>query len=169
MAYIKCGIITKISIEKNRTKAMEYISNSFNTELFNRYDDNYYLKKDILNNNIESYREEFMSYTNFYGDSLCDCEAYCLETTIDNVIKSKIVLCQRNEKYYFSGYSLKFNTDEVIMTTNKFSIKLFMIPIFWDVYRIIAEDFEMISVLVNNLIRKCMTNPLKDASFFSVV
>ena len=169
MSYIKCGIVTKISIEKNKKYASQYIDKTFNTKLYNKYDSNYYLKKAILSTNIESYREEFMSYTNFYGDSLSDCEAYCLETSIDDVIKRKIVLCQNNEKYYFSGYNFKFNTDEVIISSSKFSIKLFVIPIFWDIYKVVAEDFEMISMLVNNLIRKCMTNPLKDASFFTVV
>ena len=49
------------------------------------------------------------------------------------------------------------------------SIKIFMIPIFWDIYRVIVENFEMVSELINNLIHKCIKNPLKDASFFTVV
>ena len=79
-------------------------------------------------------------------------------------------LCDNHEKYYFAGYSKhKFSTDEVIVTTNNFSIKIFMIPIFWDIYRVVVENFEMISELINNMIRRCISNPLKDASFFTVI
>ena len=46
---------------------------------------------------------------------------------------------------------------------------IFMIPIFWDIYRVIVENFEMISELINGILRKSMKNPLKDASFFTVV
>ena len=170
MAYIKCGVVIKINIEKNKKQAIEYLNKFFDLELFEKTNNSYYLKNDILSSNIKEFRNELLRFSNFYGDSLDDCEAYCLETSIDELIKKKIYLCNDNEKYYFAGYkNHKFDTDEVVVTTSKFSIKIFMIPIFWDIYRVVVENFEMISELVNNMIRKCMKNPLKDISFFTVV
>ncbi len=170
MAYIKCGVVTKINIEKNKKQAIDYLNKSFNLELYKKNKNSYYLNSDILSSNIKDFRNEFLEFSSFYGDSLDDCEAYCLETSIDKLIKKKIYLCNDNEKYYFSNYeNHKFDTDEVIVTTSNFSIKIFMIPIFWDIYRVIVENFEMVSELINNLIHKCIKNPLKDASFFTVV
>lgn len=170
MAYIKCGVVTKISIEKNKKQAIEYLNKFFNIEFFERIKNSYCLKNDILSSNIKEFRNELLEFCNFYGDSLDDCEAYCLEVTIDELIEKKIYLCNDNEKYYFLNYeSHKFDTDEVVVTTSNFSIKIFMIPIFWDIYRVIVENFEMISEFINNLVRKSMKNPLKDVSFFAVV
>lgn len=170
MAYIKCGVVTKINIEKNKKNSIEYLNKTFNLELFKRIKNSYYLNSDILSLNIKEFRNEFLSFSNFYGDSLDNCEAYCLEVSIDKLIQEKINLCNDNEKYYFSNYeNYKFNTDEVIVTTDNFSIKIFMIPVFWDIYRVIVESFEMVSELINNLIHKCMKNTLKEACFFTVV
>ena len=170
MAYIKCGIVTKINVKKNKEKALEYINSLFNTELYDKEKNNYYIKEDVLRINIKDFRNELLSYSNFYGDSLSDCEAYCLETTIDTLMDKDIVLCDNNERYYFLGFDdYKFNTDSVMVTTSKFSVKFFIIPIFWDIYRIVSEDFTKITELVTNLIHKCLSNPLKDASFFTVI
>ena len=170
MAYIKCGIVIKINIEKNKKQAMEYINKFFNLELFEKIKNSYFLKNDILSSNIKEFRNELLEFSNYYGDSLDDCEAYCLETSIEKLIQKKIYLCNNNEKYYFSDYdNYKFSADEVMVTTSNFSIKIFMIPIFWDIYRVIVENFEMISKLINGILRKSMKNPLKDASFFTVV
>lgn len=170
MAYIKCGIVTKINVRKNKEKALDYINSLFNTELYNKDKENYYIKEDVLRVNIKDFRDELLSYSNFYGDSLSDCEAYCLETAIESLINKEIVLCDSNERYYFLGFdNYKFNTDSVMITTSKFSVKLFIIPIFWDIYRIVAEDFTKITEFVTKLMHKCLSNPLKDASFFTVI
>lgn len=36
MAYIKCGVVTKINIEKNKKQAIEYLNKYFSLEFFDK-------------------------------------------------------------------------------------------------------------------------------------
>lgn len=170
MAYIKYGVVTKIRIIKNQNKANEFIENSFNLKLYNKKDENYYLKQNVLAANIKDFREEVMKYTNNEGDSLNNCEAYCLEKSIEKVINSRITMTHNNERYYFScNKKLIFETEKIIINDKYIKIKLFIIPIFWDINSITYEEFLKVSTFVNNISRKAFYNSLKDASFFAVI
>lgn len=170
MSYIKYGIVTKIKIVKNDKQSEEYIKNNFNLNLYIKEKNTYYLKEEILNENIKKFRTEFLELTNNEGDSLNNCEAFCLETTANKLLKNKIFLCQNNEKFYFSKYEdFKFETDNLIYKNKKVKIKIYFVSVFWDINRIQAEDFSNISNIINKLTRISLKNTLKDASFFTIV
>ena len=56
-----------------------------------------------MEDNINDFRKEIISFTDGKGDSLDNTEAYCLNTDIDTLLKNKIVLIDNNERYYFSN------------------------------------------------------------------
>lgn len=170
MAYIKYGITTKIMKIYNNKETDTYINNSFDLNLFAKKSSSYYLKSKLLEDNINDFRKEIISFTDGKGDSLDNTEAYCLNTDIDTLLKNKIVLIDNNERYYFSNNKyFKFDTDQVIVMDNKIGIKLYLIPIFWDVNKVEFENFFSVATFINNIIRSSTTNILKGASFFTVV
>lgn len=170
MAYIKYGIVTKIKIIKNIDKSNIFIKKTFNLNLYTKKDKTYYLKEEVLSSNIKSFRKEVMKYTNNVGDSLNNCEAYSLEIPINKLINNNIKLISYNEKYSFScNKSIKFETDQTIISDNDIKIKLFIIPIFWDINSVTFENPVKISNFINNLTKKAMNNTLKDASFLVVI
>ena len=103
MAYIKYGITTKIMKIYNNKETDTYINNSFDLNLFAKKSSSYYLKSKLLEDNINDFRKEIISFTDGKGDSLDNTEAYCLNTDIDTLLKNKIVLIDNNERYYFSN------------------------------------------------------------------
>ena len=170
MAYAKYGVVTRIDLLKNKKEGIKYIKDNFDLNFFVRNKNSYLLNNAFINDNLKDLREEFLTFSNFFGDSFDSCEAYCIETDIDELMNHNIILVDNCEKFYFEGYNdFVFDTDCVLYFTNKFSFKLFLIPIFWDINRIESESFNTISLVVNNLTRKCMKNKLKDVSFFTII
>lgn len=124
----------------------------------------------MLKNNLISFREELLILSEGKCDSLNNCEAYCLEININKMLENEIYLTKDNKKFYFQNYeNMKFDTDSCIYNDGKIIITIFFIPIIWDINKIIAEDFNSITTIVNNLTRKAMKNTLKDASWFTVI
>lgn len=170
MSYIKYGVTTKIKLITENDETDKFIKDNFNLDIFDKKDKNYYLNPEMLTNNLVNFRKEVLEFTNGNGDSLNNCEAYCLNTDINELLKHNIVLCNDNEKYYFSNNSnYKFDTDQFIITDNYISLKLFLIPIFWDVNKIEFENFMNIATFISKLVRTSTSNILKGASFFVVV
>lgn len=170
MGYIKSGIVTRIEILKNEEESSCYIENNFNMDLFDNHDNVFLLKQEVLQQNLIEYREEFLLFSEGKCDSLDDCEAYCLEISINKMLESKIYLTEDNKNFYFGNYkNMKFETDICIYDAGNISLKIFFIPIFWDINRVIAEYLNNITTTVNNLTRKAMKNILKDASWFTII
>ena len=169
MAYLKYGIVTKVKIIKDNKRTNSFIKDCFNLKLYNKLEKDYLLKEKILTDNIKDFRKELIEYTKG-GDSIDNCEAFCLETTADNLLESKINLCNRNERYYFDyDKSYKFDTDSAIICDEVTAIKLFMIPVFWDVNKVLFDDYIKTAIFINSLVKKTLNNVLKDASFLIVV
>lgn len=169
MSYIKYGIITKIETITNNNRTKDYIKNNFNLDLYDKIKTNYYLKSNILNENIADFRKEILRFTNGKGDSINSYEAYYLDITGDELLKNKIHLTLDNEKYFFSNYDYTFETDKVFVVDEHMKICLYSIAIFWDINRVEFENSIVLSSLVGNLIKCSSTNVLKDASFLTVV
>ena len=170
MAYLKYGIVVKIKLVKNKSNGYDYIRRTINLDYYNKTNNTFHLKLDILNNNIKAFRKEFLKYTNNYGDSIDNCEAYCLNIDVNKLIESEIIFSSNYESYYFKDYNtLKFNPDIVEISNKKITIKLYLLPIYWDIYSIKAEDFSKTSLLLNNFTQKALKNPLKDVSLFTLV
>ncbi len=170
MSYIKGGIVTRIDTSKNKEAALEFLEENFDLNLFTNNSDSYLLKEKKLQENLIKFRQEFLDFTMGKGDSLNSCEAYCLEVDVDKMLESGIYLTDDNTKFYFGiDKTKKFETDFCHYYKRKFSLSLFFIPVFWDVNWIEAEDFYIMSVTVNNLTRKAMKNPLKNASWVTII
>lgn len=170
MSYIKYAVVTKINYSIDKKEVLKHIKNDFNMQMYTKKDNSYLLKKELLNKYIKDLRSEFLKLTNNYGDSLNNCEAYCIEEDINKVINSEIVLISNNEKYYFKDYKdYVFDTDIVKKRINKYTVKLYLIPIFWDIYQIKTENFYYIEEILNNLTKKVLSNPLKKACIFTVI
>ncbi len=170
MAYLKYGIVLKIELIKNKKRSFDYINQTINMNYYNKKNNTFYLKPNFINKHLNTFRKEILTYTNNYGDSLDNCEAYCLNTNINKLIDSKIVFSSDYESYYFKDYnSLKFNPDIIEITDNKLHIKIYLLPIYWDTYKIEAEDFSKTNYLLNNLTQKHLKSPLKDVSLFTLV
>lgn len=170
MSYIKSGIVTRIDIVKKNKESLDYINKSFDLNLFNKVNNHYLLKEDILQKNLYSYKNEYMSFSEKENDSLNNCEAYTLETDINTLLTKKIHLQDFNKKYYFEDFEdFIFEVDYCNYLNNKININLLLIPIFWDINKAVSEDFALITVTVNNLTRKAMKNVLKGASWFTII
>lgn len=170
MGYIKSGIATRIEILKNKEVSSCYIEKNFNMELFDNHDNVFLLKKEVLQQNLIEYRKEFLLLSEGKCDSLDSCEAYCLEININKMLENKIYLTEDNKNFCFGNYkNMRFETDRCIYDDGNILLKIFFIPIFWDINRVIAEDLNNITTTVNNLTRKAMKNILKDASWFTII
>ena len=169
MSYIKGGVVTRIenNISKNNTQELE---NLFDLTLFNKKDNDYLLKEQILNENLIDFRKEYLSFSNFKGDSLNNCEAYALEIDVDKMLENYIYLTEGNKKFFFKNHEeYIFETDYFMCTDEKNSFGLYLIPIFWDINEVKTENFSNVMNFVNNLTRKALNNKLKDACWFSVI
>lgn len=169
MAYIKGGIVTRVENIKIRKKNF-CISSIFDVSLFEKKENIYLLKNSVLNDNLCDFRKELMSFTNFKGDSLENCEAYCLEISVDKLLENDICLTKDNKKFIFNSYEdFEFETDHFFYKDNVISFDVYFIPIFWDINRVDAENFNNMINFVNNLTRKAMNNKLKGACCFSII
>ncbi len=170
MSYLKYGVVVKIKLIRSKKNAFNYINKTIDLEYYNKINSTFYLKQEILNNNLKYFRKEFLCFTNNYGDSLDNCEAYCLNVNINELLKSEIVFSLDYESYYFKNYNtLKFYPDIIEFNTSKILIKVYLLPIYWDIYKIEAEDFSKTSNLLNHFTQKLLKNPLKDVSLFTLV
>lgn len=170
MSYIKYGVTTKIKLINSNNQTDEYVKDSFDLALFNKNDNSYYLKSNVLSENLRDFRKEILGFTDGSGDSLDNCEAYCLNTDADSLLSNKIILFNDNENYCFSNNRyFKFETDQVVILDGLIGIKLYLIPVFWDVNRVEFESFLIVANFINKLIRVSTSNILKGASFFVVV
>ena len=162
MSYLKYGIVTKIEDLNNN-----FINNNFNLKLYKKDNNYYHIKEDVLNKNIKPFRKEIMNLSNNKGDSINSCEAYCLNTTADELLEHEIHFI--NDKYYFEGYNFLFDTEEICYLTDKEFLKLNFISLFWDINKVECDDFNLIASFLNNLLKKALTNCLKDASLLDLV
>lgn len=170
MSYIKYGVATKIMPIFNNLETDSFVKKYFDLNLFYKNDSSYYLKSEVLSKNLKDFRNELLEITDGKGDSINNCEAYCLNTNADSLLKNKILLIDDNERYCFSNNKrFKFETDQVIMMDDSIGIKLYLIPVFWDVNIVQFESFISVSTFISKLVRTSINNVLKDASFFVVV
>ena len=170
MGYVKSGIVTRIEILNENKDSNYIVKKYFNVDLYNQKGNIYFLKEKILQQNLKSVREEFLLFSEGKCDSLDNCEAYCLEINVNKMLQNKIYLTEDNKNFCFGNdKNMKFETDICIYDNRKISLKIFFIPIFWDINRVIAEDLNNITTTVNNLTRKAMKNILKDASWFTII
>lgn len=169
MAYIKYGVVTKIETILNTKETKNFVKEHFDLSLYDNVDNKYYLKSDLLNDNLESFRKEVLEFTKGKGDSIDCYEAFYLNTTGDELLKNKIELCDDNESYFFSCSDYKFETDKVCIYDEGIQLNIHFIAVFWDTNRVEFENILILSELVNNLIKKCSSNKLKDASFLAVI
>ena len=159
MAYLKYGVVTKIEDLENNN-CIKY----FNLDLYTKKKNKYFINELVLNNNLKDFRKEVLSLSN-YGDSIDSCEAYCLNTTGDELINHDI--CIIDDKYYFKGYeNFVFDFEKVYLFTEESSLKLNFLSIFWDVNKIECNDFIKASFFLTNTFKKVLNNCLKDASLF---
>lgn len=160
MSYLKYGVVTKIE-DLDKSNKIKY----FNLDLYHKTKNMYLLKEDILNSNLKLFREEVLSLSN-YGDSIDSSEAYCLNTTGDELINHDI--CYYGvDQYYFKDYeSFIFDFEKVYLFTEQSSLKLNFLSLFWDINKIECDDFTKVSFFLTNAFKKALTNCLKDASLF---
>lgn len=167
MGYIKCGIVTRIDIVSGDS---DCLSDFFDLSLYKRIGDRYFICDDILQDNLVSYREEFLKFSFFHGDSLDSSDAYCIGTGINELLRNKIYLTRENSYYYFEGHlDYLLDADVCFFKFNNTLFRFFVIPVFWDINRVDSECFDFVSITVNNLTRSAMKNVLKDASWFYVI
>lgn len=169
MSYIKGGVVTRIenTNHKNNNKELETF---FDLNLFNENGNDYLLKEKLLNENLKDFREEYLSLSNFKGDSLSNCEAYVLEKDVNKLLDNYIYLIDGNKRFFFKNHEeYIFETDYFMYTDEKNSFALYLIPIFWDINKVKTENFSNVINFVNNLTRKALNNKLKDACWFSVI
>lgn len=174
MPYIKSGIVTRIEIKKGRQRSIKFIEKNFNINFFDIDKDNgkYLLKEDIFNENIKSYRKEYLSFTRDRekSDSLDSCEAYCLEKNINNILDNKIYFIDGNRRYLFEGDdSFIFSADKCFYEEGGMKLVIYFVAVFWDISIFKSADFSNITITVNNLTRKAMKNVLKDVSWFTII
>lgn len=170
MGYVKSGIVTRIEILNENKDSNYFVKKYFNVDLYNQKGNIYFLKEKILQQNLKFFREEFLLFSEGKCDSLDNCEAYCLEINVNKMLQNKIYLTEDNKNFCFDNdKNMEFETDICIYDNRKISLKIFFIPIFWDINRVIAEDLNNITTTVNNLTRKAMKNILKDASWFTII
>lgn len=168
--YIKTGIVARIDIIKNKNESKKYIKKHFNEKLFTVEDDIYLLKPKLLTENLKEYRLELLSFSENRNDSLGNCEAYCLETDVEKLMEKKVFLTDENTQIYFENFeSNRFDLDMCFYSFGGAVLRIYMIPVLWDINKTDSEDFCLVTNTVNNLIRKAMTNVLKDASWFSII
>lgn len=169
MAYLKYGVATKIEVITNNKTTNKFIKDNFNLALYIKKSKHYFLKSEILNKNIKSFRKEVLSYTDGKSDSINNCEAYCLYTNADDLLEDDIVFASDNEKYSFSCNNHKFETDIGYICNDHIKIKIYIIPILWDINKVEFENNINLSLFTNKLIKNTLQNILKDASFLIVV
>ncbi len=166
MAYIKSGIVTRIEVISGSCSCL---SDYFDLDLFDKSGNVYLLNCSVFNDNICSYREEYMSFCDGFCDSLSSCEAYVLETDVGVMLSSCICFSCENRSYSFDGFSYVFDTDECYFRYGDFEFRLFFIPVFWDINYVSCEDISFVTNTVNRLTRSAMKNVLKGASWFTVI
>lgn len=167
MGYIKCGIVTRIDIVSGDG---DCLGDFFDLSLYKRVGDGYFICDDILQDNLVSYREEFLKFSFYHGDSFDSSDAYCIGTSINELLRNKIYLIRDNSYYYFDNHlDYLLDADVCFFKFNDTLFRFFVIPVFWDVNRVDSECFDFISITVNNLTRGAMKNVLKDASWFYVI
>ena len=164
MSYLKYGVVTKIE-DLEKEKKNKFINNNFNLDLYNKNKNIYSIKENVLNSNLKPFREEVLSISH-YGDSIDSCEAYCLNTTADKLINHDICLV-KDDQYYFKDYEdFVFDFEKVYLFTEKASLRINFLSIFWDINKVECEDFIKVSFFLTNTFKKALTNCLKDASLF---
>lgn len=164
--FIKGGVVTRIDILNNSSCLEKY----FNLKLYKKIENSYYLKEDILNKNLYSLWREISSLTSNMGDSISDSDSYVLLANADKLLKSPIVLLDDNKRYRYLKYQR--NSFEMILiyeTIHKMRIRIYLMPIIWDINRLEIESDLFLKTFLNNLIRKSLKNILKDTIWFVIV
>lgn len=169
MAFVKSGVVTRIDIVGDEYSSNEFISKYFDLSLYDKSCGVYLLKSDVFNDNICSFREEYMSFSLGRCDSFDSCEAFCLDVPVLELFNSNISFIDDNTRYIFDGYDMVFDVDVVRFYFGSVRLDVYMIPVFFDVNYTESEDFNFVSMTVNNLTRKAMKNVLKGASWFSLI
>lgn len=164
-SFIKGGIVTRIDILNNNFCLEDY----FNLNLYKRVKNNYYLKENILNKNLYDLWKEVNFLTNNMGDSISDSDSYVLLTNADKLLKSPIVLESDNKRYRYLKYQRNsFETIIIYEKINKMRIRIYLMPIIWDINRLEIESDLFLKTFLNNLIRKSLKNILKDTIWFVI-
>lgn len=168
--YIKGGIVTKITVVNNRPIYENKLKEYFDLKMYDKNKNNYYLKEDILNKYIKSYREELLKLTNNKADSIENSEAYILNTSADKLLTEKINLTSNHEKYFFENYKkMTFETDYKIENLEGITICIYIIPVVWSIDKITVEKTTFFNIFLNNLVKKSIKNKLKDSSWFTIM
>lgn len=163
--YFKTGIVTKIVFNPNDKRQVSFLKDNFDLNLYHLKNNTYYIKKDIFMNNFWKFYDEYLSFSNYKYDSIDDCCAYVLETSLDSLKKCDIILSKNFECFSFSGFDYAFHTDH----DRYFDISFNFISIYWNINKVSCESLTNIKVLCNNLCRSALKNVLKDASWFTII
>ena len=167
MSYIKGGIVTRIDILSNTKKVNKFLNDNFDLSMFTFKNNSYLLDEKLLKENFWKFREEYLELIDWTCDSIKNSESFIIEENINKLKMSKISLINNNKSYYFDDYKeYIFETDA---DENNKNIKIYFISIYWDINKIIADDFSNLTKLVNNLTRKSLENPLKKVSWLTVI
>ena len=167
MGYIKGGIVTRIDVLSNTKKVNKFLNDNFDLSMFNFKNNSYLLDEKLLKENFWKFREEYLELIDHTCDSIKNSESFIIEENINKLKMSKISLINNNKSYYFDDYKeYIFETDIDLSYKN---IRIYFISIYWDVNKIIADDFSNLTKLVNNLTRKSLKNPLKKVSWLTVI
>ena len=165
MSYLKYGIVTKIENTES-----DVVKNIFNLKLYKQKRNYYLLKESILNKNLKEFRKEIISLSKGQGDSINNCEAYCLETNADLLLENKIHYIDNDDKYYFENHEdFVFDFEKAYYFTDKICLKLNYLSLFWDTNKITIEDFIALDSFLNNISKKALNNCLKEASLFTII
>lgn len=167
--YIKGGLITRIDIFDYDDRGKELIDKFFDFDLLTKKDNSYFIKKDIFDKEFKNLRMELLSLTNEDSDCFRNSEAYVLGTTIDKLISNKVYLTDDYTEFYFENYKdVKFDTIYYRIRYRYLSMNIYFITLIWDIDKVYCEDEYFFNLLVNNLVRKALTNKLKYLTWFTV-
>ena len=167
MGYIKGGIVTRIDIFSNTKKVYSFLNDNFDLSMFKVKNNSYYLDEDLLKNNFWYFRDEYLELIDYTCDSIKNSDCFVIEENVNKLKMSKISLTNNNKSYYFDNHKeYIFETD---VDLNYKNIKIYFISVYWDVNKVIVEDFSNLAKLVNKLTRKSLKNPLKEVSWLTVI
>lgn len=167
MGYIKGGIVTRIDVINNTKKTQKFLKDNFDLSMFEFKNNSYYLDEELLKKNFWYFRDEYLELIDYACDSIRNSDCFIIEESVNKLKNSNISLTNNNKSYYFDNHKeYIFETD---VDLNYKNIKIYIISVYWDVNKVIVEDFSNLTKLVNKLTRKSLKNPLKEVSWLTVI
>lgn len=166
MRFIKGCIVSRIDFKDNDDDALKKY---FDFSLYDKIGNSYFLKEEVLNDNVKELREELLELTFGLSDSIENSDAYALDDNALELLNSKIYLLCNNSRYCYGKYKDNvFDTlfDYSYIEGKKFNF--YMISVIWDISNIVLEDETFFIVFINNLLQKSLVNVLKGSLWFTI-